>query len=127
MLPGCFTDFGYPLNRSNLIVCIHNSNENSGWFNSGFQFFSIDKPFLVYPQVSYICAQFLQVFATIQHSFVFNAASNNMIAFYCVRFKYTFNCKVSCLGCTGSENDLVWLSTNQFCHLLPGKIYRFLG
>ena len=125
VLLGKGTDLFYGLDHADLVIGIHDRDQNGSWLNGRFQFFQVDQSIGFHFQVGNFSALALNMFTGIQYSFVFCGTGNDMVTLAGIHFKYPFDTQVITFSGTGGENDLFCIGTNQFGYLLTGIIHGF--
>ena len=87
MLSCNHSDFFDGLNRTDLIICKHNGNQDCFRSNGLFQILQTDDSVFIYVKVGDLCSSFFQVFACMKNSMMLDLCCNYVITFCFVCFK----------------------------------------
>ncbi len=127
MLFGNSAYFRYRLYHAGFIIGIHDGNQYRFRSDRGFQRFGINQALLIYRQVGNACTALLQLLAGIQYCFVLGGTGNNMVALYCIQFKYTFQRQVTTFGRSGCKDHFLFRGADQPGYLFACLLHRFIG
>src|SRR5277367_6820471 len=102
---GDFADFRDWIDHSNLIVGIHDGNQNGGWADSGFQLIQVDPAIFLHRQIGDFKTVFFQALAGIQHGLVLDSLSDDVIALFAEHFRDAFDHQVVGFGGAAGKDD----------------------
>ncbi len=126
VLPGDCTEFRDRFNRSDLIVGIHNRDQDCLVRDRLFQIRRINKPVLVNREVRDFKAFLFKKLAGMEHRMVLDLRCDDMVAPLPVRKRHPLDRPVVRLAPAGGEINLVRVGTQCLCRLHPCCINRLL-
>ena len=104
--PAQFTDGSDILNDANLVVDVHQADQDGVVTHGGFQLGQADEAIGLGLQIGNLEAIGLQVPAGIKHRLVFGLAGDDMLALLLVKLRYALDGQVVGLGGAGGEDNL---------------------
>src|SRR5262249_7639852 len=111
------------LNRADLVVCMHDADEDSAWRDGFAKIVGVDPPCSVHTQIGHPRALALEKSARPNDGWVLDPSADDMIAFVAKREEHAFKSKVICFAAPARENDLVFLAAEQRRHL-PARRFK---
>src|SRR5580658_9429707 len=124
---GDFADFGDRIDHTNLVVGVHDGDQDGGRPDGGFQLIQVDAPIFLHRQVGDFKALFFEALARVQHSLVLDGLRDDVIALFAEHLRDALDHQVVGLGRTAGENDLFRRGANQRSNLLTRRFDRFLA
>ena len=121
------TNLFYRHQRTNLIICRHNGNQNRFRCDCFFQIFQTDPPIFIHIQIGHLCPLFFQPLAGMQNRMVFHLCGDNMISLVPVSFVRFLNRPVICLCTAGGKINFIGFCPDHICNLFSCFIYRFFA
>src|SRR5689334_18161274 len=124
---GNFADFRDGIDDTNFIVGVHDGDQNRRRLNGRFQLVQADAPVLLHRQVGDLEAMLLEVLAGIEHSFVLDGLSDDVVALLAEHLRDALDHQVVGLGRAAGKNNFFRSGVNQRSDLLARVFYRFLA
>ncbi len=124
---GDFADFRDRIDHANLVVGVHDSDENR-FRRDGFAYiFRIDAAIFSNRQIGYFVAVFLEALTGVQHGLVLNGLGDDVIALFAVHFRDALDHQVVGFGRAAGENDLFRRGVDERSNLLARIFHRFFA
>src|SRR5258705_8362956 len=84
---GDLADFRHRIDDANLIVGIHDGNQNRFWGNRFTHVFRVDAAIALHRQIGDFVAVLFQALTGVEHSFMLDGLGNDVIALFAVHFR----------------------------------------
>src|SRR5579884_57009 len=125
--PADTPDLRHRLNGANLVIGIHDGDEDGLIGDGPLYIFGIDAPIAINGQIGGLEAETLQVLAGVEYRVMLNGRGNDMIALLLRRLRHTLDRQVVALRAATREGNLRWTAIEYFGHLLARGINRLHG
>src|SRR5690554_917775 len=124
---GNFANGGNVVNGADLVVDVHDGDQNAVLAQRILNLLRMNYAFLVRIQIGNFKTFTLQLAHGVQHGFVFDFGGNQVLALAAVEIGHALDGQVVGLGGTRGPDDLARIGVNQIRHLLAGIFDCFLG
>ena len=124
MFSGNTSDFFDWLNRTDLVVCKHNRNQNCLRCDRFLQFIKTDNTILIYIEIGDLCSSFLlKIFTGVQDCMMLDLGCDDMISFGFICFKGCLECPVVSLASACCKVDFFFFGIQDIRYLLSSSCH----
>ena len=114
------------LDHADLVIHVHDRNQDGFGSDSCFKLFQIDQAIGFRIQVGYLVTFTLQMAASIQHSFVFGFTGDDVVALFSIEVGHTLYGEVIRFGRTRSPDYFFRIGADEISNIFPCFFYRFV-
>src|SRR6267378_1614304 len=124
---GNLADFRHGIDDANLVVGIHDGDENCFRRDGFTHVFRVDAAIALYRQVGDFVAVLFEALAGVEYSFVLNGLGDDMVALFAVHFRDALDHQVVGLGRTAGKDDFLGRGADQRSDLGARVLHRFFA
>ena len=120
-------DFSDWLQHANLVIRIHNRDQDGLVIHGALQVVQIDQAVFLHRHVGHAIAIFFQALAGVEHGLVLGDRSDDVVALLAIHFSHAFDGEVVTLGGARGEDNFFRGRAHQFGDPLARRLHALFG
>ncbi len=127
LLAADLADLGHRLNHADLVVGVHDGDENRLVGDRFPQHVEIDQPVALHRQIGHAIAELFELLAGIENRLVLGGGGNDVVAFFGIHLGHALDREVVGFGGAAGEDDFAGGGADEIGDLLARFIHGLLG